>query len=72
MYSVCFSWDFSPLSPKSGVGILQPKKVADIVINFPFNGEEGDFKDLEGSEVHKSDEIFGHRNWYDLMDNVEE
>ena len=46
--------------------------MADIVINFPFNGEEGDFKDLEGSEVHKSDEIFGHRNWYDLMDNVEE
>ena len=37
--------------------------MADIFINIPFNGEEGDFKDSEGSEVHQSDEIFGHRNW---------
>lgn len=32
-------------------------------MNIPFNGKEGDFKDFEGSEVDKGDEISGHYYW---------
>ena len=53
----------STFAEKWPPSISQPKIGADIFINILFNGEEGDFKDFKGSEVHQSDEIFRNRNW---------